>query len=201
MTKTLLLIAVIAALVVGVSAAFAKGGDDGPGDDHGDNAPAQVVNGNDDPANHDAGDDDGQNAGADDKGAKADDPAGHDAGDDKGGSLARRPQTAAKAKHRAKSGVAGTCTGRSSSKLKANQPRNGRIEVEFEVESHVSGQVWTVRMDDNGATFVKGDKTTKAPGGSFEAKASAKNQAGTDAIGATATNAATDETCSASVSV
>jgi len=181
------------ALATAAPAAFAKGGDDGRGDDNGKNAPAQVAKGHDDPAGHDAGDDNGSAQGAAPKGH--DDPAGHDAGDDKNKNHARSVQA------RKSGATPGTCTGKSTSKLKANPPRNGRTQVEFEVESHVSGQVWTVQMDDNGATFFKGSKTTKAPGGSFEAKASAKNQAGTDKINATATNAATGETCSASVSV
>ncbi len=193
MKTTMLSIACAAGLALAAPAAFAKGGDDGRGDDHGKDNPAQVQKGNDDPAGHDAGDD---NGGAQVQGAKQnDDPVGHDAGDDKGRNHGR------KVKARKQGATPGTCTGRSTSKLKANQPRNGRIQVEFEVESHISGQVWTVQMDDNGASFFKGSKTTKAPGGSFEAKASAANQAGTDKITATATNAATGETCSASVSV
>jgi hypothetical protein len=192
MKKIVLLVVAAAALALAVPAAFAKGGDDGPGDDRGKDTPAQVQgNGGDDPAGHDAGDD---------RAAKGnDDPAGHDAGDDKGGNRGRHLQ-GGKAK-RSSGATAGICTGRSTSKLKANPPRNGRIQVEFEVESHVSGQIWTVQMDDNGATFFKGAKTTQAPGGSFEARASTRNQAGTDRISASATNAATGETCTASVSV
>lgn len=176
MKSILLPIICAAALALAAPAAFARGGDDGAGDDHGKDAPAQVSKGNDDPANHDAGDD--RNA-------------------SRSGQSQGQPR-AGKAKRAA---VAGTCTGRSASKLKANPPRNGRIEVEFEVESHVSGQLWTIRMSDRGATFFKGSKTTTAPGGSFEAKAFAKNRPGTDSISATATNAATGETCTAAVSL
>ena len=190
MKRMLLPVTCAAALALAAPAAFAKGGDDGPGDDHGTDAPAQVTkNGADDPAGHDAGDD---------KSAKGnDDPAGHDAGDDKGGNRGRHVQTR-KAK---RARTAGTCTAGSESTLKANPPRNGRIEVEFEVESHVSGQIWRIRMDDNGATFFSGSKKTRAPGGSFEARAFAKNRAGTDRITASATNPATGETCTASISV
>jgi hypothetical protein len=153
-------------------------------------APAAFAKGGDDGR----GDDHGQDAPAQVQKGN-DDAAGHDAGDDKGQNRGRKAQT------RRRGATPGACTGRGTSKLKANQPRNGRIQVEFEVESHVSGQVWTVQMNDNGASFFKGSKTTKAPGGSFEAKASAKNQAGADAISATATNSTTGETCTASVSV
>ena len=216
MKKALLLIVAAAALALSVPAAFAKGGD-GSGDDRGGNNPAQT-SGKDDPAGHDAGDDKGgQSKGADDpanhdagddKGGQAkgaDDPANHDANDDskaraasssKGKSAAKSKK--AKARARAK---AGSCTIRSKSKLKANLPKNGRIQVEFEVESRVSGQVWNVLLTDNGDSFFNGKATTKAPGRSFELRAFAKNQAGTDVIWASATNPASGETCSASVSV
>jgi hypothetical protein len=195
MKRMLLTITCAVALAAAAPAAFAKGGGDDPaGHNQGKDGAAQVK-GNDDPAGHDAGDDNG-GTGAAAKGS--DDPAGHDAGDDNGRQRGRNLQARSKA---ARGSAAGACTGRSTSKLKANPPRNGRIQVEFEVESHVSGQVWTVKMDDKGATFFKGNKTTLAPGGSFEAKASAKDQAGKDAITATANNAATGETCTASVSV
>jgi hypothetical protein len=186
MTKMLLPIACAVALAAAAPAAFAKGGDDGPGDDHGQDASALVQKGHDDPP-------------GDDHGAAA------EPGDDKGqdAPAATAPSRSAqkkqaKARKRAKIGA---CTIRSTSKLKANAPRNGRIQVEFEVESHVSGQTWTVVLKDNGATFFSGSKTTQAPGGSFEAKASAKDQAGVDSIAASATNPATGETCTASVSV
>ena len=206
MKKLLLLIVIAAALALAVPAAFAKGGDDGPGDDRGKDAPAQVKgNGADDPAGHEAGDDKGAAKGADD-------PANHDAGDDKGAaksaddgakheSKARKSTSKnKKSKARAKA-KNGTCTVRSTSKLKATAPRNGRIQVEFEVESHVSGQVWNVLLTDSGDSFFDGKATTKAPGGSFEVRAFAPNHAGTDAIWASATNPTTGETCNASVSV
>jgi len=212
MKKALLLIVAAAALALSVPAAFAKGGD-GSGDDKGGNNPAQT-SGKDDPAGHDAGDDKG------DPGHGADDPANHDANDDKGGagakgaddpanhdanddkSKANGPSSSKGKKANARTKVKnGTCTIRSTSKLKANLPKNGRVQVEFEVESHVSGQVWNVLLTDNGNSFSSRKATTKAPGGSFEIRASAKNRAGTDAIWASATNPASGETCKASVSV
>jgi len=195
MTRMLLPIACAIALAAAAPAAFAKGGDDGPGDDHGNNGSALVQKGNDDPAGDDHG---AATEPGDDKGAAA------EPGDDKGQDVPSVARAASKTKKHVKArsrANAGACTIHSSSKLKANSPRNGRIQVEFEVESHVSGQVWTVVLKDGGATFFKGDRTTKAPGGSFEAKGFAPNHAGTDKIVATATNAATGETCSASVSV
>ena len=172
MKRTLLPLAcAAAALALAAPAALAKGGDDGPGDDHGKDAsanPALVTKSHDAPGTR---------------------------------RRSRRPARSRHPQSRGDGGTAGVCTIRSTSKLKANPPRNGRIQVEFEVESHVVGQVWKVQLKDNGAIFLSRNATTLAPGGSFEARAFAKNQIGTDTISASATNAATGESCTASVSV
>ena len=61
--------------------------------------------------------------------------------------------------------VNGVCSGSSSSKLKV-KPDNGRLEVEFEVDSNKVGQNWNVRLFDNGTRFFAGTRTTMAPSGS-----------------------------------
>jgi len=193
MKKVLLLVAAAAALALAVPAAFARGGDDGPGDDRGKDAPAQV-SGQDDPAGHDAGDDKGGQA----KGA--DDPANHDANDASKSARSTSSSKGKKAKVRAKA-RAGSCTIRSRARFQVNPPKNGRIQVEFEVESRVSGQVWNVLLTDNGHSFFTGKATTKAPSGELQVRSFAKDRARTDAIWASATNPVTGETCSASVSV
>ena len=43
----------------------------------------------------------------------------------------------------------GNCSGSSDWKLKLS-PEDGRIEVEFEVDSNVAGQTWQVRITKNG---------------------------------------------------
>lgn len=96
--------------------------------------------------------------------------------------------------------VSGTCTAASTSKLQVKSD-DRRLEVEFEVDSNVRGQVWNVVLQDNGSTFFHKKRKTKGLSGSFEAKAKPTNQAGTDAIQATATNAVTGESCTASLSV
>ena len=96
--------------------------------------------------------------------------------------------------------VSGTCTAASTSKLKAKAD-DGRIEVEFEVDSNIVGQSWKVVLQDNGSTVLQKTFKTKAPSGSFDAKARPANRAGADAIQATATNAATGESCTATLSV
>ncbi len=96
--------------------------------------------------------------------------------------------------------VAGTCTAGSTWKLKLG-PRTRSIETEFEVDSNVVGQQWTVAITDNGVTVFTGARTTVAPSGSFTVDKRIPNVAGADAIVATASNAATGESCVASASV
>jgi len=59
----------------------------------------------------------------------------------------------------------GSCSAGSTWKLKLS-PEEGRIEVE--VDSNRSGQLWSVRLRQNGLHFFKADGTTKPPSGSFE---------------------------------
>jgi hypothetical protein len=96
--------------------------------------------------------------------------------------------------------VNGMCTGSSSSTLKA-KPGNGRLEVEFEVDSNRVGQKWSVRLADNGTQFFAGTRTTMAPSGSFEVRKFTANRPGADRIVARATNSATGEVCRASLTV
>jgi hypothetical protein len=65
----------------------------------------------------------------------------------------------------------------------------------------IRGQAWNVVIQDYGSTFLHKTLQTKAPSGSFEAKARPADRPGLDAIQATATNAATGESCTATLSV
>ena len=49
----------------------------------------------------------------------------------------------------------GNCSGSSDWKLKLS-PEDGRIEVEFEVDSNVAGQTWQVRLTKNGNQIFSG---------------------------------------------
>ena len=60
----------------------------------------------------------------------------------------------------------GTCTIRSTSKIKAKHD-NGRIEVEFEVDQNRNNRLWTVRIYDDGIRVFTGLRRTVAPSGSF----------------------------------
>ncbi len=94
----------------------------------------------------------------------------------------------------------GPCSGASDWKLKA-KPDNGRLEVEFEVDSNRVGQKWNVRLFDNGTRFFSGTRTTMAPSGSFEVRQFTANRPGPDHIVARATNPATGEVCRGSLTI
>ena len=72
---------------------------------------------------------------------------------------------------------------------------DGGLEVEYEVDSNVAGQTWAVSITDNGKKVFKGNKVTKGASGSFTVEKHPANLAGTDTVIATATNAASGETC------
>jgi hypothetical protein len=88
----------------------------------------------------------------------------------------------------------GACSRTSDWKLKLG-PENGKIEVEFEVDSNRVGQTWHVRLTQNGTQIFSGTRVTKAPSGSFTVRKLTANKAGTDTIRGRAVNAATGETC------
>jgi hypothetical protein len=92
----------------------------------------------------------------------------------------------------------GLCSSGATWKLKA-KPDNGRIEVEFEVDSNRVGQAWSVRIGDNGVTVFQGSRRTVAPSGSFSVERLVPDRAGVDAFTVVATNAATGQRCSGSV--
>jgi hypothetical protein len=88
----------------------------------------------------------------------------------------------------------GSCTGASDWKLKLS-PENGKIEVEFEVDSNKVGQTWRVRLFHNEVRFFSGLRTTQAPSGSFEVRRVVNNAAGDDHITGRARNLKNDELC------
>ena len=80
----------------------------------------------------------------------------------------------------------GACTNGGHFELKAKHD-DGRIEVEYEVDSNRAGQVWAVRITDNGAVVVSRHATTAGPSGSFTIRKVIANRPGTDKIHARAT--------------
>jgi len=128
----------------------------------------------------------------------ADDPPGDDRGGqrvaDGGGSSSG--SGGSKADRRL---VTGTCTGRSSAKLKV-KPDDGRLETEFEVDQNRTGVRWRVTLRRNGAVAVTTRATTRAPSGSFSVERRLANRAGTDTISARATSPS-GEVCTARVTI
>jgi len=80
----------------------------------------------------------------------------------------------------------GACTNGGHFKLKAKHD-DGRIQMEYEVDSNRAGQVWAVRITDNGAVVVSRNATTAGASGSFTIEKKIKNRAGSDKIHARAT--------------
>jgi len=94
----------------------------------------------------------------------------------------------------------GACTNRSDWKLKLS-PENGRIEVEFEVDTPRVGQAWRVKLFQNGNRFFLGTRTTLAPSGSFEVRVVRPNTTGTDSFRGRAVNLSTGEVCEGLASI
>jgi hypothetical protein len=118
------------------------------------------------------------------------------AGDDNGGQ--RDDSTGGGAKSKGKR-VAGSCSGRSSAKLKV-KPDDGRLETEFEVDQNRNGVRWTVKLRRNGKLVVNTRATTRAPSGSFSVERRLANPAGSDRITARATRPS-GEVCKAGLTI
>ena len=92
----------------------------------------------------------------------------------------------------------GACTNGGHFELKAKHD-DGKIEMEYQVDSNRVGQVWAVRITDNGAVVVSRHATTAGPSGSFTIRKVIANRPGTDKIHARATFQ--NHTCGGAVTV
>lgn len=90
--------------------------------------------------------------------------------------------------------VRGNCSKRADYKLKASE-EDGRIEIEGEVDSSRSGQVWRWKMWHNGSLTSKGERRTKPPSGSFEVRRLIVDLGGTDWCTFWARNVRSEEIC------
>ena len=88
----------------------------------------------------------------------------------------------------------GACSRASDWKLKLSD-EDGRIEVEFEVDQNVVGDVWRVRIRHDDDLAFAGRRTTSGASGSFEVRILERDRAGDDTFRARAVNTRTDETC------
>jgi len=82
--------------------------------------------------------------------------------------------------------ASGACTNGGHFKLKAKHD-DGKIEMEYQVDSNRAGQVWRVRITDNGAVVVSRHATTTDRSGSFTIQKKIANRPGQDSIHAHAT--------------
>jgi hypothetical protein len=82
--------------------------------------------------------------------------------------------------------TSGHCVGGGVYELKAKHD-DGRIEVEYEVDTNQAGQVWNTRITDNGTLVFSAKTTTAPPSGSFTVRRLIANRPGTDTIRASAT--------------
>ena len=88
----------------------------------------------------------------------------------------------------------GSCSGTADWKLKAKSD-NGRIEIEWEVDSNHAGQTWRVRVRDDGVLVVKTRATTGGASGSFSVQRSIANRAGADSIVARSRDLSSGQLC------
>jgi hypothetical protein len=80
----------------------------------------------------------------------------------------------------------GACTNGGHFELKAKHD-DSAIELEYQVDSNRAGQVWAVRITDNGAIVVSRHATTAGPSGSFTVRKVIADRPGPDKIRARAT--------------
>jgi hypothetical protein len=128
----------------------------------------------------------------------SDDSTNRIATDDNPGASSEDSTNQASSRTRARTVTRGRCSATTDWKLKA-KPRDGRMEVEFELDSNVTGQRWTFTLRHDGIVQASGARTTKAPSGSFSVERRLPNAPGMHTFRATATNPATGETCRASL--
>jgi hypothetical protein len=96
--------------------------------------------------------------------------------------------------------VAGTCTERSTAKIKLS-PEDGGVEVEFEVDENRVGKIWSVVVNRNGTRVLSRKATTNARSGSFEVRTVVSRGTPRTNVTAVARRAATGEVCRARASI
>ena len=115
-------------------------------------------------------------------------------------SISNASASRASSSNQARKTKRGDCSATTNWKLRA-KPRDGRLEVELEVDSNVTGQRWTYKLRHDGAVKASSARTTTAPSGSFSVERRLPNAAGVHTISAAAKNASTGETCQASLKI
>lgn len=75
----------------------------------------------------------------------------------------------------------GSCSDGARWKLKVKTD-DGRLEVEGEIDTNISGQSWAWKIKDNGSVAAKGSATTSGRSGSFSVERKIADRSGTDTI-------------------
>ena len=88
----------------------------------------------------------------------------------------------------------GSCGAQSEWSMKL-KPDDNNLELEFEVDSNVSGQSWNVRIRQNGSRIFSGTRGTQGASGSFTVHRRPSDSTGIDRFVARAMNPSTGETC------
>lgn len=136
--------------------------------------------------------------GADDNPSISDDSTNRGTTDDNPGASSDDSTNRASSKKQDRTIKRGSCSAATDWKLKA-KPRDGRMEVEFEVDSNRTGQRWTYSLLHDGTVKASGTRTTRAPSGSFSVERRLPNASGVHTFSAVAKNVSTGETCQASL--
>jgi hypothetical protein len=88
----------------------------------------------------------------------------------------------------------GSCSGKSTWKMKVGTD-DGKLDGEYEVDQNKNGQVWRVKIFQNGDLLLKTRTTTKSPSGSFSVDFRGPNGSGTDRFKGRAVNLSSGEVC------
>ena len=93
----------------------------------------------------------------------------------------------------------GRCSQGSQWKVRIRLDGDGRLDLNFEVDSNVPGQTWRAGMAYNGDVVFNGFATTDQVDGEFDIDVEVANEPGQDRLDAAARNPSTGETCRGSV--
>lgn len=134
--------------------------------------------GDDDGPGHDAGDDHGGDRDDDSSDDSSSHSSSHSSDDDNGGDDGGRGGRGGDDDRVIRTG---SCSGSADWKLKVKTD-DGRLEVEGEIDSNVTGQRWAWTLRHNGSVTERGSSTTTGRSGSFEVERRIVDLAGTDTV-------------------
>jgi len=94
----------------------------------------------------------------------------------------------------------GPCSGAADWKVNLRPEDGGMLKIQLEVEHAKPGQAWSVSIADNGTQVFSGSRTANDLG-KFRVRILRTDQAGKDAVTATATNGVTGQVCNAAATL